>query len=176
MPIILDVTAYLVTLIAAGGRRAPPGRTAASVAAAVNAARQIWAQAQIDFNLPPPREVENALPNAADAVDPSGFFFLASQYRPNHGRISVVFVARFTRPELGGGRPRNTAVCVLPAMNDIGSGKMLAHEIGHILGLGHEDQDANNLMFPAARADDQLRQDQRDRARQAAQALGGRTS
>jgi hypothetical protein len=40
-------------------------------------------------------------------------------------------------------------VGVLDNTSNLALGQALAHELGHYLGLGHEDDDGNNLMFPS---------------------------
>lgn len=75
---------------------------------------------------------------------------------------------KFQGAELGGQAVEALGVCIVKLLGHPGLGKVLAHELGHLLSLEHLTQsgvDNYNLMYPSLRADDRLTQPQIDQAR-----------
>lgn len=88
----------------------------------------------------------------SDAVDTSGFHFLASRFRAGTG-VRVLFVDRLAQSEIGGRAREETKVAIIPYSSDLaGTARKLAHEFGHLLGhTGH----ANDGFSPSPGNEDQ---------------------
>jgi hypothetical protein len=151
------------------------------VTQAFSITNNIWAQASISFTIRQTQSVTEELPGQGrEDVDQSGFFYLASRYgrRPE---ANVALVHRVQRSELGGQAVESINFCLLPYDASVNSsGGNLAHELGHLLGLGHvgptndprqprlrraEDHHMYNLMTPGLRADTRLTDTQITNAR-----------
>ncbi len=198
MPIRIPVDAHLVTLVATVDRveertvrvgtrtaarrervretqRTPPGRDDENVRHIFELSNAIWAQAEIAFDLRSIAPADDELPGDRphpEIVDQSGFTYLASRYRGREG-ASLILVRQFDGPDLGGQAIESLGACVLPRLGDVLSGKVLAHEFGHLLGLDHVD-DHYNLMYPALSAAQNLTPEQRSRAAASRLATGSR--
>ena len=73
----------------------------------------------------------------ADTVDDQGFHFLAARYRAGRG-VRVLFVDRLAQTEIGGRAREEKKFTIIPYSQDAPStARKLAHELGHLLGLGH---------------------------------------
>jgi hypothetical protein len=145
------------------------------VARAVQVANEIWAPANITFNVRATTDECVPAPNESEAVDRNGFFFLAKQF-PSRMAVSLLLVSRVSEPALAGEAVNELSVCLLPALGHPLSGQTLAHELGHLLSLGHvfseeEVSDNYNLMYPGARAGHQLTEQQCNTALRSALAL-----
>jgi hypothetical protein len=146
-------------------REIPPRQDAEGTTRAVQAANQIWAP-HISFILRSTTNESAPAPNDAEAVDRDGFFFLAKQFPAQRG-VSLLLVSRVSEPALAGEAVNELSVCLLPALGDPLAGNTLAHELGHLLSLGHvlspdpyDATDSYNLMYPGARAGNRLTADQ----------------
>jgi hypothetical protein len=155
-------------------REIPPRQDTQGVSRAVQAANQIWAPADIIFIVRATTPHSVPAPNDAETVDRNSFFFLARQF-PALNAVSLLLVSRVSEPALAGEAVNELSVCLLPALGDPLAGNTLAHELGHLLSLGHvlspdplDATDVYNLMYPGARAGNTLTTGQINTARQSA--------
>jgi hypothetical protein len=107
-----------------------------------------------------------AAPGNADKVSPEGFLELAHLF-PRRAGASLLVVYLFEGADLGGQAAELLGVCITRSFRNEQLGKVVAHELGHLLALEHE-KDAYNLMYPALRAGDRLIDEQIERARKSA--------
>ena len=64
-----------------------------------------------------------------------------------HGGVDVFFVQKYAGEVVGHTPWKGDGLVVESRPNDfLGTGRTLAHELGHFFGLGHEDDDETNLM------------------------------
>lgn len=106
-------------------------------------------------------------PRNSEEVNEEGFFELAKRF-PSHRGPSVLVVNKFQGKELGGQAVETLGVCIMRKLGALEAGKVLAHELGHLLDLDHVTKsgvDNYNLMYPGLRADDRLTEPQIKRAR-----------
>ena len=191
MPIRIPVEGHLVTVVVATeaveeytvrvGRESrvqhrrvtqrrdvPPRLDEAGVRSALTYSNAVLAPADVVFSLASCVPHREEIPSGQDRVDLAGFHFLAARY-PSAGGVSLLVVADFQRTDLGGEAIEAQSVCIVASLGDPGTGKVLAHELGHLLDLPHVAQGsprANwNLMYPAYRAGDELTSGQIARAR-----------
>lgn len=159
-------------------REVPPRQDRASFDRALGTANGIFAPHDVQFHVACFESATEEIPGGAERVDFNGFQFLAGRHPARLG-LSVLLVADFTRDDLGGQAVEAQSVCIVCALGDPGTGKVLAHELGHLLDLPHVARDsarANwNLMYPAYRAGDELTHAQKNRAHssRAARRFGG---
>lgn len=155
-------------------REVPPRQDRASFDRALGYANGVFALHDIQFHVACFEPATEEIPGGADRVDFNGFQFLAGRYPARTG-LSVLLVADFARDDLGGQAVEAQSVCIACALGDPGTGKVLAHELGHLLDLPHVDPHSTranwNLMYPAYRAGDELTPAQRTRARNSRIAL-----
>lgn len=144
-------------------REVPPRQDRASFDRALGYANGVFSPAGVQFHVASFDTPTSEIPNGAERVDLNGFQYLARQF-PAHGGLSVLLVADFERSDLGGQAVEEQSVCIVCALGDPGTGKVLAHELGHLLALPHVDRDTRranwNLMYPAYRAGDELTAEQ----------------
>jgi hypothetical protein len=98
-------------------------------------------KANIEFQLGTCRQVVETMPTGArqDVVDEAGYHFLAAAHKAAAG-IRILFIDRVARRNLGGQSRQQTRVCMVAYAADAASaGRMLAHEMGHLLGMSHPD-------------------------------------
>lgn len=143
----------------------PPRWTSATARQAISGANQIWSHAQITFTLRSavPRRIP--APGNREVVNANGFQFLINQY-PSRSGVSLLLVSRFSGNEVGGQASRGVAI--LPFLTGHLRARILAHEFGHLLGVGHMEErrtHLQNLMRPGLVAGNQLIQNQIDTAR-----------
>jgi hypothetical protein len=190
MPITIMVDAYLITLrvstfrvversVQVGRsvqrrrerveeiREVPPGQTAAGVGQAIATANQIWAPASIVFRLSATQSQALQIPGSTDTINDEGFLFLIRRYPARNG-VTTFFVNRFQDIQEGGNAVEEHSAGIVASLPHPQIGKTLAHELGHLLSLGHVPNDSFNLMFPG------LSHAQRLTAGQIAQATGSR--
>lgn len=149
-------------------REVPPRQDRRSFDQALEYANRVFQPADIQFVVQSFQPGKEEIPNGAERVDSNGFLYLARKF-PARRCLSVLLVADFERHELGGEAVEEQAVCIVCALGNPGTGKVLAHELGHLLDLEHVPRDsprANwNLMYQALRAGDELTADQVAHAR-----------
>lgn len=107
-----------------------------------NAGTLLRTRANIQFNVCSCEQIFEEMPNGArtDVVDEPGYHFLAAAHRASAG-VRALLVDRVSRPELGGEARYQTRVCLIAYGSDLDStGRMLAHEFGHLLELPHVDE------------------------------------
>lgn len=145
----------------------PPGVDRSAVTLALDVANRIFLPADIQFTLRSCGVERVAAPQNRDEIDEGGFFELARQF-PARSAASVLVVGKFRGAELGGQAVEALGVCIIKKLGPADSGKVLAHELGHLLNLQHVTRsgvDNYNLMYPSLRADDRLSEDQINTAR-----------
>lgn len=149
-------------------REVPPRQDRASFDRALAYSNGVFAPHGIQFHVACFEPATEEIPGGADQVDVNGFQFLAGRHPPRSG-LSVLLVADFVRGDLGGQAVEAQSACIVCALGDPGTGKVLAHELGHLLDLSHVPTGSTranwNLMYPAYRAGDELTADQVARAR-----------
>ena len=149
-------------------RDIPPRQDRASFDRALSYTNAVFAPHDICFYCASFEPVSEEIPNGAAQVDVNGFLYLAARYPAGSG-LSVLLVADFERSDLGGQAVEARSVCIVCSLGDPGTGKVLAHELGHLLDLSHvalrSTRSNYNLMYPAYRAGDELTATQRGHAR-----------
>jgi len=149
-------------------REVPPRQDRSSFDRALGYSNGVFAPADVRFHVASFDAATEEIPNGAERVDLNGFQYLARRFPPRSG-LSVLLVADFERGDLGGQAVEEQSVCIVCALGDPGTGKVLAHELGHLLALPHVERDSRranwNLMYPAYRAGDELTAVQIARAR-----------
>lgn len=149
-------------------REVPPRQDRTSFGLAITYANNVFSAHDIRFLVASCDAVSEEIPNGGERVDVNGFQYLAGRYPPARG-LSVLVVGDFERSDLGGQAVEAQSTCIVCALGNPGTGKVLAHELGHLLDLPHVAVDsprANyNLMYPAYRAADDLTTAQVARAR-----------
>ena len=148
-------------------REVPPGVDRGTMALAVEVANRIFLPADIQFAVRSCTAERVAAPQNREEIDEAGFFELASQF-PASTAASVLVVQKFQGAELGGQAVESLGVCIVKKLGPADSGKVLAHELGHLLNLEHVTRsgvDNYNLMYPSLRADDRLSEGQINTAR-----------
>lgn len=130
---------------------------------AVAASNTIFGPADIGFNLRVCSARRTSAPGNRPAVNVQGFMALAREFPARFG-VSLLIVSEFQGAELGGQAAEELGVCILRSLSNPMLGKVLAHELGHLLNLGHVAAGAvrnrYNLMWPGLRAGDELTEDQ----------------
>ena len=127
-------------------REVPPQRDEASVKRAVQAANATWAQAGIRFDLQSTDKKTTSAPGGRDVLTDADYFALVREF-PAKRAVSLIFVSKLQSSD-GGLSNEAQRAALLPALNDKLSGQFLAHEFGHLLGLGHVENQSWNVMAP----------------------------
>lgn len=118
-------------------------------------ANQIWEIAKVKFFLRSFTPEKTSAPNNADVVDENGFVFLTRQFPPKSG-ASLLLVENFKSKHLGGMSVESLKSAIIPYLGPHDFGNILAHEMGHLLGLPDLTADHYNLMYQSYRADYKL--------------------
>ena len=118
----------------------PTKRTAASLRTSFLEVNKIFAAADIEFRLRNVTSESVEAPKGSEALDDEGFLMLAKEF-PMSDAVSLLLVRRFEGSE-GGASKEELGVC---AVGDGSPDTALAHEFGHLLGLGHQG-DIRDLM------------------------------
>ena len=157
----------------ANGLAMPSFWTREEITDAFAVANKIWARADIEFTPVSIADREEAVPNDEDNM----WIYFINNLSPKKG-VGVGFVWDLPANEGGWGGGR---VAVLAGAKSVGGlagfqGRLLAHELGHVLlGFAHRDDDASNLMFgrrhPSVMTADLLDDGQIKDARSRAQTL-----
>lgn len=93
---------------------------------------------------------ENYLPIIADYSESCDAFHTWDDRAPQDGRLHVYVMHMIHRPgELFEGAHTNGVIAITPDAHDL----ILAHEIGHVLGLRHTTN-SRDIMYPGDLADD----------------------
>jgi matrixin len=127
-------------------REIPTKRSAASLILSFTEVNKIFGAADIEFRLRKATSDSAEAPNGSEALDDDGFFMLARGFPMDDG-VSLLLVRRFVGSE-GGASAEKLGVC---AVGDNSPDTALAHEFGHLLGLGHQG-DIRDLMNPGLSA------------------------
>jgi len=140
-------------------RDVAPRQDRASFDQALLYCNNVLGQADIQFHVQSFEPAREEIPGGLDRVDSNGFVYLISRF-PAQSGLSILLVADFERSDLGGEAIEAKSACIVCALGNPGTGKALAHELAHLLGLQHVARDAAraawNLMYEALRAGDEL--------------------
>ena len=140
-------------------REVPPRQDRPSFDQALLYSNNVLRQADIQFYVQSFDTAKEEIPGGGDRVDSNGFIYLIGRF-PAQSGLSVLLVGDFERSDLGGEAIEARSACIVCALGHPGTGKALAHELAHLLGLQHVARDtpraAWNLMYEALRAGDEL--------------------
>ena len=140
-------------------REVAPRQDRASFDQALLYSNNVLRQADIQFHVQSFDTPTEEIPGGSDRVDSNGFVYLIGRF-PAQAGLSVLLVGDFERGDLGGEAIEAKSSCIVCAMGNPGTGKVLAHELAHLLNLQHVARDspraAWNLMYEALRAGDEL--------------------
>jgi hypothetical protein len=123
-------------------RKIATTRTQATLTTSFAAVNQVFAAADIQFQLHGATSDRVEAPLNNEALDDSGFYQLARGF-PMTDAVRLLLVRRFAGTE-GGAAIEGQGVC---AVGDSSPDTSLAHEFGHLLGLAHQG-DIRDLMNP----------------------------
>ena len=115
-------------------------RSKASLALSFAEVNKVFGAADIEFRLRNTTPEVAEAPKGSEALDDEGFLMLAKDF-PMTDAVSLLLVRRFVGSE-GGASEEKLGVC---AVGDSSPDTALAHEFGHLLGLGHQG-DIRDLM------------------------------
>jgi hypothetical protein len=107
-----------------------------------NASGLLKDRAQIQFYLNSCAAATEEMPagTRSDVVDESGYHFLVARHKAGAG-VRVLLVDRVSQRDVGGEARAQTRACLVAFGADLSStGRMLAHELGHLLDLDHVDR------------------------------------
>jgi hypothetical protein len=140
-------------------REIPPRQDRPGFDQALLCSNDVLRQADIQFHVQSFDTATAEIPGGRDRVDTNGFIYLVGRF-PAQSGVSVLRVKDFERSHLGGEAIEAKSACIVCALGHPGTGKVLAHELAHLLGLQHVPRDASraawNLMYEALRAGDEL--------------------
>lgn len=141
MPIRIPADITIVTLRRAGRTLAQRWTESHARSVFQGANGILSARANIEFRLGTCQQVVEEMPSGSrqDVVDESGYHFLSAAHKARTG-IRILLVDRVARRDLGGQARHQTRVCLVAYGADAAAtGRMLAHEMGHLLELSHAD-------------------------------------
>ena len=139
-------------------RDVPHGHRVSQLSPAIQYANRVFQPADIRFLLVSSVDLSVPALGGAEHVDDAGFHILSRQF-PGRACVSLMLVSSFHRGELGGRSLESAGTCIIQAMGQQMMNRVLCHELGHLLELGHAgpgNVDHYNLMYPALRAGDRL--------------------
>ncbi len=142
----------------------PSGWTSDNVAARINDANAVWAQAGIRFAMGPVGYSPFMCDDQSAEVDPGRTYFMVANHVHGssfqRGRVSLAFIKRFSVSTLAGQSAEANAFTALAfPVYPSQSRWTLAHELGHLLGLPDESA-SGTIMYGGLPNSGRLRADQ----------------
>ncbi|OGY57644.1 MAG: hypothetical protein A3C03_00355 [Candidatus Colwellbacteria bacterium RIFCSPHIGHO2_02_FULL_45_17] len=130
------------------------GRTQDDIAQIVSNASDIWNQADIDFQIKQTVFIDVSDDEIRSFFEnPRDFVLALNEYDPE--AINIFFSKSLVDlPDVTGIAFVGLRAVAVPDLTTVYDFRVLAHEIGHILGLGHSDLDKSSLMYKNANSFD----------------------
>jgi len=145
------------------------GQTEQTVRASIARANEIWKPAEIKFQLN--KWISKDIEFDSKVVTEEGFLSLVAALKLEPTGLSMLFVRKFESAHLGGQAVDSLGAGILASVANPTQGNVLAHELGHLLGLPDlkyvegSVENRYNLMYEALSAGYQLTADQIKTAR-----------
>jgi hypothetical protein len=140
------------------------GQTEETIRATIERANEIWKAAGISFRLA--KYVSRDVEFDSKVVTREGFLPLVAALKLPKTGLSMMFVRKFESPHLGGQSVDELGAGIISSVANPTQGNVLAHELGHLLGLGDLEhvqgsiENRYNLMYQALSAGYRLTPDQ----------------